>query len=200
MSLTSQNLLHTCWIWISLNDGRCWTGEEPAEDHRGVLFSPSDEGRALGGTTAIGLEGGPGINELNLTYPAPTSSTWSSSLSFVLVPLTSFILLCSFWMSRRDTGPFVIFAPCHAGPSFLGVGGGAGLGVGVSSRAPLRNNDNPPFLLFFFLVGIEWEALFFWELELPLGLWERGEQSSMILLAMLSLVSTSFCYNIRLPI
>jgi hypothetical protein len=47
----------------------------------------------------------------------------------------------------------VIFAPPQAGPSGFGVTSttGAGrLGFGVSSRAPLRNNDKPPFLFFFF--------------------------------------------------
>jgi hypothetical protein len=40
--------------------------------------------------------------------------------------------------------------------STTGVGG---LGFGVSSRAPLRNNDKPPFLFFFF-EEVGREALF----------------------------------------
>jgi len=34
---------------------------------KGVCSSPSDEGSALAGTTAIGLESGPGMKELNMS-------------------------------------------------------------------------------------------------------------------------------------
>jgi hypothetical protein len=65
-------------------------------------------------------------------------------------------------MSRREAGPFVIFAPPQAGPSCFGVTcttGAGRLGFGVSSRAPLKNSDKPPFLFFFF-DEVGWEGFF----------------------------------------
>ena len=105
----------------------------------------------------------------------------------------SFVLLCSLWISRREAGPLVIFAPPQAGPSGFGVTGttGAGrLGFGVSSRAPLRNNDKPPFLFFFF-DEVGWEGFF-----------SNGEAMSFVLLkeaASICLIgSAAFasCFNV----
>lgn len=150
---------------MSLSEGCGTLGEEVAEDdHGGVLLSPSQEGAAAaraGATTATGLERASGMNEESLVA-RPALSGEFSWRSFALADAGSFVLLCSVWMSRSEAGPLVIFTPPQAGPSGFGVAGTAGagrLGFGVSSRAPLRNSDRPPFLFFFF-DGVGWEGFF----------------------------------------
>lgn len=146
---------------MSLSEGRDTLGEVAEDDHGGVLLSPSEEGteRAVG-VTAIGLERASGMNEERRTRP--TLSGEFSKRSFALARTGSFVFLCSLWISRSEAGPFVILAPPQAGPSCFCVTGttGAGrLGFGVSSRAPLKNSDKPPFLFFFF-DEVGWEGFF----------------------------------------
>lgn len=147
--------LFCCICCMSLSEGCDTLGEVAEDDHGGVLLSPSEEGAAAaraGATTATGLERASGMNEESLVA-RPALSGEFSWRSFALADAGSFVLLCSVWMSRSEAGPLVIFTPPQAGPSGFGVAGteGAGrLGFGVSSRAPLRNSDRPPFLFFFF--------------------------------------------------
>lgn len=171
---------------MSLKDGRHETGEVPAATQGGVLFSPS-EGDARVGATAIGLDLDPDINELNRIRPLLPSSTKSLGWSFGILGWLSFALLCSFWMSRREVGPFKILAPPHAGPSLLGGGGGA-TSLGALSSAPLRNIDKPPFLFFFF-DEVGWEVLVLWGSVLTFKL--RKGCSSRTWLLSVSLTSVS---------
>jgi hypothetical protein len=151
----------TCCICISLSDGLDdMLGEVAEEDQGGVLLSPSEEGTTRADETDIGLERASEINEESRTRPALSGEF--SKWSFALAVIGSFVFLCSLWISRREVGPFVIFTPPQAGPSFFGVTGTTGaemLGFGVSSRAPLKNNDKPPFLFFFF-DEVGWEGFF----------------------------------------
>lgn len=137
---------YTCCIWMCLRDGLEREGGVPEDTQGGVHFSPSDTCGVQAETTGIGLEG---KNELNLIFPLLLSSERYSTWSLPLVGWLSFVLLCSSRISRSDVGPLEIFAPPHAGPSLLGVGGGAA-SLGASSRAPLRNIESPPFFFFFF--------------------------------------------------
>ena len=153
---------------MSLSEGRDTLGEVAEDDQGGVLLSPSEEGTERAGVTAIGFERASGMNEERRTRPALSGEF--SKRSFALAMTGSFVFICSLWISRREAGPFVIFAPPQAGPSCFGVTGttGAGsLGFGVSSRAPLRNNDKPPFLFFFF-DEVGWAGFFSKEEAMPL--------------------------------
>lgn len=145
---------------MSLSEGRDTLGEVAEDNHGGVLLSPSEEGTERAGVTAIGLERASGMNEERRTRP--TLSGELSKRSFALARAGSFVFLCSLWISRREAGPFVILAPPQAGPSCFcvtGTTGTGGLGFGVSSRAPLKNSDKPPFLFFFF-DEVGWEGFF----------------------------------------
>jgi hypothetical protein len=145
---------------MSLSEGRDTLGEVAEDDQGGVLLSPSEEGTERAGVTAIGFERASGMNEARRTRPALSGEF--SKRSFALAMTGSFVFLCSLWISRREAGPFVIFAPPQAGPSCFGVTGttvAGRLGFGVSSRAPLRNNDKPPFLFFFF-DEVGWDGFF----------------------------------------
>lgn len=145
---------------MSLREGRDTLGEVAEDDQDSVLLSPSKAGTTRAGVTVIGVERASGINEESRMRPALSGE--SSKRSFALAVIGSFVFLCSLWISRREADPFVTLAPPQAGPSCFGVTvttGVGGLGFGVSSRAPLRNNDKPPFLFFFF-DEVGWEALF----------------------------------------
>lgn len=181
---------------MSLSEGCDTLGEVAEDDHGGVLLSPSEEEGAAaaraGATTATGLERASGMNEESLVA-RPALSGEFSWRSFALADAGSFVLLCSVWMSRSEAGPLVIFTPPQAGPSGFGVAGTAGagrLGFGVSSRAPLRNSDRPPFLFFFF-DGVGWEGFF-----------SGGEAVSFVLLnaaASIGLIGSAAyasCFNV----
>lgn len=115
---------------MSLSDGRERWGGVPEAAQGGVLLSSSDACEVQAETTTgIGLEG---KNELNRIFPSLLPADISSTLSLILLDGLAWILLCSSCIFRREVHPFVILRPPHAGPSFLGVGGGA-TSFGVSS-------------------------------------------------------------------
>ncbi|KAL3825651.1 hypothetical protein ACJIZ3_021680 [Penstemon smallii] len=59
------------------------------------------------------------------------------------------VLLCSSCIKRSEVDPCGILAPPQAGPSILATTGGGATFFGMSSRAPLKNKESPPFLFFF---------------------------------------------------
>lgn len=141
---------------MSLRDGR-EGGGVPDAVQGGVFLSPSETWKVWVGTTGIGLED---KNDTNRIFPSLLQSTRSawSLLSFIFLPK---VLRCSSWISRSVVDPLATFAPPQAGPSILAAGDGAGTSLGVSSRAPLKNSESPPFLFFFFFVAVGDEFLFF---------------------------------------
>ncbi|GER26970.1 hypothetical protein STAS_02646 [Striga asiatica] len=139
-------------------DGREREGGVLEAAQGGVFLSPSDTCPFRGGTIAIGDEG---KNELNGSFPpkVPPIEEESPRL-FFLVSLAS-VLLCSTCISRSEAGPCDILAPPQAGPSLLALRGGGATILGLSSRAPLRNIERPPFL-FFFLDAVGGGVVLFW--------------------------------------
>jgi hypothetical protein len=69
-TVLDENENTTCCICMSLSEGRDTLGEVAEDDHGGVLLSPSEEGTARAGVTAIGLECESGMNEESRTRPA----------------------------------------------------------------------------------------------------------------------------------